>query len=230
MPPFPPRVRAVFFDAVGTLLFPEPGALAVYADRAREHGLHLSPAEVRARFVAAYHAEEIADESNGWATGEERERRRWRRIVTDTLTGVSNPESCFERLFDHFARPESWKVAPDAEKVLSQLASRGLVLGMGSNYDRRLWSVLDGFPALDILRDRVLISGEIGVRKPGEGFFRAVCEAAGCSPAEVLFVGDDLGNDFHGATAAGMPAVLLDPHGRHADIEPRVTSLSDLLR
>lgn len=225
----PPGVRTVFFDAVGTLLFPDPGAPTIYAETARRHGLSLSPAEVRERFVAAYRREEEADAAAGWVTSERRERDRWRIIVTETLAGVSDPDACYRHLFDHFARPAAWKLAPDAPAVLAALSARGLLLGLGSNYDERLWPVLAGFPELDPLKGRVLISAAVGVRKPGAGFFLEAARAAGCAASEVLFVGDDLGNDYEGATAAGMPAVLLDPHDRHPAVPHRVTALAELV-
>ena len=230
MPLVPHQVRAAFFDAVGTLLLPDPPALAVYAEVAARHGLRLAPAEVRTRFLAAYRAEEEADAAAGWATSELRERERWRRIVATTLAGVSDPESCYRFLFDHFARPSAWRLAPGAAEALAALDARGLLLGLGSNYDDRLWPVLAGFPELGFARERVLISADVGVRKPGAEFFRRAAEAAGCAPGEVLFVGDDLANDYEGATAAGMPAILLDPLGRHPDVPHRIASLAELAR
>jgi len=224
------EVRAVFFDAVGTLLFPNPSAPIIYAQTARQHGLSLSPEEVRTRFIAAYQREEQADSLGDWITSEEREHTRWRAIVTNTLTGVNDPDGCYRYLFDHFASPSAWRVAPDAMQLLDALNSRGLVLGMGSNYDSRLWSVLDGFTELALVRDRVVISAAVGVRKPGAGFFHEVANVAGCKPAEVLFVGDDLDNDYRGATAAGLRAVLLDPHGKHSEIAPRVTRLAEVIK
>jgi putative hydrolase of the HAD superfamily len=229
VPRIPTGVRAVFFDAVGTLLFPEPSAPVIYAEAALRHGLSISPTAVRERFVAAYRREEAMDVATNWATSEARERDRWRRIVIDTLSGVADPEACYAHLFDHFAKPEAWRVAPDAEAVLTSLRDRGLLLGLGSNYDDRLWSVLAGFPELAPVRDRVLISSVVGVRKPGAGFFREAARVANCEVSEVLFVGDDLGNDYAGATAAGMPAVLLDPGGRHPEVAERVERLGDLL-
>jgi putative hydrolase of the HAD superfamily len=218
----------VFFDAVGTLLFPEPSAPAVYAEVAARHGLALTPAEVRTRFVAAYLAEEEADVAAGWATSEGRERERWRRIVTDTLAGVSDPDACYRLLFHHFAQPHAWRPAPDAAATLAALSARGFAVGLGSNYDERLRPVLAGFSELAFPVDRVVISAEVGVRKPGAGFFRRCAAAVGCAVGEVLFVGDDLGNDYEGATAAGMPALLLDPAGRHPSVPHRVARLAEL--
>jgi putative hydrolase of the HAD superfamily len=45
----------------------------------------------------------------------------------------------------------------------------------------------------------------------------------------VLFVGDDLGNDYEGATAAGLPALLLDPQGRYPHVPHRIASLAELV-
>src|SRR5215213_1817246 len=141
-------VRAVFFDAVGTLIFPRPSAPVVYAGVAMRYGLDLNAGDVRNRFVAAYRAEEAIDSATGWATSERREQERWHRIVTETLRGVTDPDACFRELFDHFAKPSAWAVNPDATDVLDALNRRGIVVGMGSNYDARLWPVLDGFPEL----------------------------------------------------------------------------------
>ncbi len=225
----PSGVKAVFFDAVGTLLFPEPSAPVVYAEAARRYGFHLSANDVRKRFIAAYQREETADVAAQWVTSEARERDRWRIIVADTLAGVTDPEACYLHLFNHFAKPSAWRVNSDAAEVLAVLQSRGFILGMGSNYDARLWPLLNTFLELAPLRDRVVISATAGVRKPGRGFFHAVLSAAGCEPGEVLFVGDDLNNDYDGATAAGMHAVLLDPHAKYSDIPHRITRLADLI-
>ena len=195
----PESVRAIFFDAVGTLLFPEPSAIEVYRAAAARRGLLLSSDEIRSRFITAYQAEEATDQSANWITSEPREEMRWRRIVGTTLKGVADPDACFRELFEHFARPQAWRVNPDAEFVLARLRERSLVLGIGSNYDSRLHSVLEGIPALATVRDRVVISAAIGFRKPAREFFREMARRAGCAAREVLFVGDDVGNDYHGA-------------------------------
>ena len=39
-------IRAVAFDAVGTLIFPNPGAATVYAEAAARHGMSMDPADI----------------------------------------------------------------------------------------------------------------------------------------------------------------------------------------
>lgn len=222
-------VRAALFDAVGTLIFPWPSAPVVYAGVALRHGFDLDPAVIRERFLAAFRAEEAIDRAAGWVTSEEREVARWRRIVANTLTEVPDAEACFRELFDHFADPAAWAVTPDAAAVFTALRDRGLALGLASNYDARLRPVVDGHPELAPLRDRVVISAAVGYRKPAAEFFREAVRVAGCEPGEVLLVGDDLENDYEGATAAGLKAVLLDERGHHTHVDRRIRSLAELI-
>jgi putative hydrolase of the HAD superfamily len=227
MPQLPAGTRAVFFDAVGTLLFPEPSAPVMYAEVARRFGLELSAAEVRARFIEAFRREDEADRAAGWVTSEEREVRRWKTVVATVLRGVPEPEACFRELYDHFANPAAWRVAPDAGEVIARLRDHGIVVGLGSNYDSRLWPVLGGFPELAPLRDRAVVSAAVGFRKPAAEFFREVVRLAGCEPREVLFVGDDIENDYEGAVAAGLNAVLV---GKDGSAVWRVSRLGELIQ
>jgi putative hydrolase of the HAD superfamily len=73
---------------------------------------------------------------------------------------------------------------------------------------------VDGLPELRPLRYRV-VSAEVGWRKPHPRFFQKACEVAEVAPEQILVVGDDQTNDYEGAAAAGLSAVLYDPHGDH---------------
>ena len=65
--------------------------------------------------------------------------------------------------------------------------------------------------------------------KPDPGIFRYACDTAGCTPEEVVFVGDSLIHDVAGAHQLGMTTVLIldsgpgvGPEGE-ASIEPHHT-------
>lgn len=217
---------AVFFDAVGTVIFPAVPAAEVYAAAAKRHGMTADPATLGPRLWAQFRVEEALDRELNWATSEPRERERWLNIVSAAIPGAT--DDLFEELYLHFAKPHAWSVPPAAAECIARLHAQGVVLGMGSNYDSRLASVVSGTPALQPLAERLVISSLAGSRKPGQVFFEEVVRVAGCEPAEILFVGDDVGNDFQGATTAGMRAVLLDERDRHPHINARVRSLADL--
>ncbi|QDU21538.1 HAD-IA family hydrolase [Urbifossiella limnaea] len=204
-----PGARAVFFDAVGTLLFPAIPPADTYASAARRQGVTVDPAVISTRFVAAFRAEEAADRAAGWVTDETRERERWRRIVAASLPELPDAARGFAELFEHFARPEAWEVHPDAAAVFAELTRRVIVAGIGSNLDDRLTRVVAGHPELGPVAGRVIVSAAVGHRKPSGRFFAEVVRAAGCEPGEIVFVGDDVENDYAGAEAAGLVPVLL---------------------
>jgi putative hydrolase of the HAD superfamily len=221
-------IRAVFLDAVGTLLHPEPPADAVYADAGRAFGSRLDRAAIAARFRAAFRRQEDLDHAAGLRTDEAREEARWRAIVAEVLDDVGDADACFRRLFAAFARPEAWRVDAEAAAVLAELQRRGLQLGLASNFDRRLRGLAEALPALQPLRC-VVISSEVGWRKPAAAFYAELPRRTGLKPAEILVVGDDRINDYEGARAAGMAALLLDPR-RRADLpdDQRLLRLADL--
>jgi putative hydrolase of the HAD superfamily len=204
----PPHVRAVFCDAVGTLIHPEPSAAEIYAAVGQSLGGRLTPTDIAVRFRRAFARQEAQDFANGLRTSEERERQRWRHIVAEVLDDVSDPERCFAELFAHFSRPNAWRCDPDAAAFLAELHQQGYVLGMASNYDTRLRSVAAGMPELRPLR-HLVISSEVGWRKPAPQFFMALCAQVALSPSQILFIGDDRVNDYDGATAAGLRALLV---------------------
>jgi putative hydrolase of the HAD superfamily len=209
----PSHIRAIFFDAVGTLIHPDPAAAVIYAQVGRCFGSRYTTEEISTRFSAAFRREEALDVAGDWRTSEERERRRWHNIVRTVLDDVGEPEACFHELYEHFALPAAWRLSTNAAAAIQQLAGRGYRLGLASNYDHRLHAVTAGFPALRALT-HVVISSEVGWRKPARQFFAAMCQAAQLPAAQVLYVGDDPANDYDGAIAAGLQALLVDPNIR----------------
>ena len=221
-------VGAIVFDAVGTIIHPNPPAPALYAEVGRRFGSKRIASEIASRFLAAFAREDAIDHANHLQTSETREIERWRRIVSQVLDDVTDPEACFRELFDHFSRPEAWRCDPDAGATIETLARHGYALGMASNYDGRLRSVVAGFTALGPLQ-HLVISSEVGWRKPAPPFFHAIGQAFALPLEKILYVGDDLANDFEGARAAGLRSVLFDPKQKHPGYEPApIGSLNEL--
>jgi putative hydrolase of the HAD superfamily len=218
-------VRAVFFDAVGTLIVPSAPVARTYTEFASRRGTRLPEEEVRGRFRDAFARQEKIDRDAGWWTSESRERARWQAIVAEVLPGA---EGAFEDLWAWFSTPAAWTVHPEAGEVLRELANHRLIVGMASNFDSRLLGLIESFPELAPVRDRCAVSSLVGWRKPAREFFRHVAQLAGTPPGQVLHLGDDLCNDVEGAAAAGMRAVLFDPQDA-ASHTPRIRRLRDLL-
>ena len=202
-------IRAVVFDAVGTLIVPKPAVAEVYGDVGQRHGSRYRSEQLRERFAEAFGVQEALDRSAGWVTDEARELRRWRDIVAMVLDDVTDPAGCFAELYEHFARPSSWTCVPGTGPLLADLRRGRMKTALASNFDHRLLPIVRGLPELAGL-DAVYVSSALGWRKPARGFFDAVAGGLGVPAGDILFVGDDPTNDLLGATEAGMQAILFD--------------------
>jgi len=205
----PPNVKAIFFDAVGTLIHPDPPAVDVYVEVGRRFGSRLPPQAIRANFIAAFKRQDALDYAKGLITSEARESERWRSIVAESLVDVPDTSAPFHELFTHFSHSTNWWCDPESTTVLSELFRRGYLLGMASNFDSRLRTIVRGMPGLKPV-SQLVISSEVGWRKPATEFFHAMCEAAKLRPEEICFVGDNWTNDYQGAIDAGLKPLFLD--------------------
>ncbi len=222
-------IRGIVFDAVGTLIKPVPSVAEVYTAAASRQGVGIKPYEVRERFQHHFqHGGEHA--GNGLlSTDEETERRRWRAIVGGVLAEVPDPDRAFEELWDHFSQAGSWRCFPDVEPALGGLADAGISVCVGSNFDSRLRGVVLGLSELEACAQSLVVSSEVGYRKPHPLFFEAVCNHLGLPAHQVLCVGDDRENDVKGAISAGLSGILIDRGGnRPADL-PHVPVLTALV-
>jgi len=204
------EIRWIAFDAVGTLIHPEPPVPSIYHAVGARHGSLLGEDEIGRRFKQAFdesHRPSPGDE--GLQTSEDVERDRWRSIVGRVMPDVGDADACFDELFNHFARPGSWMCFPEVGGILQSLKAAGYRLALASNFDDRLTGIVHGLLELSPL-DAVVISSLVGFRKPSPLFYHALIETAGCRAGELLMVGDDLRNDVEGARAAGLQAIHLD--------------------
>ncbi|HEY3193325.1 MAG TPA: HAD-IA family hydrolase [Solirubrobacterales bacterium] len=198
-------VRAVFLDALGTLVELEPPWLSL-RDRV--------PAEVSdERLVAALraemayyreHAHEGRDESS---LAELRE--RCAAIVSERLG--------MEITVDELVEAIRFSAYPDAVPALQGLRDRGLSLVAVSNWDCSLARVLERCGLEEVL-DGTVTSAEAGARKPDPAIFAVALELAGCAPDQALHVGDTPEEDVAGARAAGIRPLLIDRDGGAGDI------------
>jgi putative hydrolase of the HAD superfamily len=217
----PTAVRCILFDAVGTLIYPYPPVHVAYALAGRDFGLSLDEAIVERRFARAF------GERHGLVTGkanlitnEEIERRRWRAIVGDVFAKIAQCETLFERLWNHFARPSSWRLFDDVADCWRRLTERGLSLGIASNFDQRLLDIRRGLPPLNQC-EHCFVSSQIGFRKPARQFFRAIERAIGLDRQQFMLVGDDWDTDYRAAGAVGW-------HALHLNRVPGVSSTTSI--
>lgn len=226
--PVPLVIDAVFFDAVGTVLEPCPPVRRAYLQIGRRHGHEATESEVGQLFKTAFAREEARDRVQGLRTNEEREAERWRSIVATTLPGVKDGESCYRELHAHFGLPDSWRVMPGAVELFSLLAGLRIEVGIASNFDSRLHGIIKHKAEFREVR-HVVVSSEIGWRKPAEAFFLHLASLADAPPRRILMVGDDPENDVAGSQKIGMQSILVSPGAPRADA-PDLASLVTMVR
>jgi putative hydrolase of the HAD superfamily len=94
--------------------------------------------------------------------------------------------------------------------TLETLKAQGYRLGMVSNFCNIPAVVRSNLNELGLLPhfEQVIISCELGWRKPSPKVYEAICQQMKIAPAECLFIGDRLIEDVQGPQKAGMHAIL----------------------
>ena len=111
---------------------------------------------------------------------------------------------------EHAAWAPARALAHDAHALLESLRARGLGLAVVANTwpdpARVVRRELDEL-GVTARVDAVVLSGEVGVRKPGRAIFELALADLGVAAGNALFVGDRLVDDVQGAATVGMTTV-----------------------
>ena|SRR5438105_9393734 len=207
-------IRTVTFDAANTLIQLTAPASQTYAEVAHRFGSVLDPVRLNQAFVRAWkEVPRLPDQTGPRA---EDGRSWWRALVATTLSiagyRVEPFPDYFDAVYEEFTKPGIWRLTLGVTEVLGALTHAGIRLGVVSNFDRRLYSILS---TLDILSrfEHIIISSEVGADKPSPRIFEEVLRRFELDPKEVLHVGDEEEIDGIGARSAGMWAFVLGKDG-----------------
>jgi HAD superfamily hydrolase (TIGR01549 family) len=203
----------------------------VYARVFSDDGGRFSSEQLRDALTAAWIEVQRANPGDryGGVRGEPDFWRGFLGRVRRLLDGGAISDEAFRQLAHHFREPGSWQVYADAVPVLEELAGRGLALAVVSNWDSFLPRLLEVRGLVRFFRT-VSVSAIEETGKPDAEIFLRTCTRLAISPGDVLHVGDSLREDFEGARAAGLTAILLDRKDQHPEIPERIRSLSEIPR
>jgi len=194
------KTKAVFLDALGTLVELEPPWVGLRAA--------LGDGIPDAQLVPAVRAEMAYYKAHSHEGRDPESLADLRRRSAEVLSRELGTEVSVETLVDSIR----FDPYPDAAPALTQLRSQGLKLFCVSNWDCSLGEVLERCGLASHL-DGAVSSAEAGARKPDPAIFEAALALAGCSAPEAVHVGDTPEEDVEGAEAAGIRALILDRKG-----------------
>lgn len=208
--------KVIFLDAVGTLFGVRGSVGDVYSAIAQKFGVQVPATVLNQAFREAFaSAPPLAFPGNDPDDIPECEFEWWRVIALRTfkqagvLEQFADFTDFFDELYNHFATAEPWFIYPDVLPALEAWRRIGIQLGILSNFDSRLNYVLKALE-LEEFFTSVTISTEIGAAKPDPQIFLSALQKHQCQPQEAWHIGDSFQQDYQGAKAAGLRAILVE--------------------
>ncbi|XP_034942267.1 rhythmically expressed gene 2 protein-like [Chelonus insularis] len=214
------NLKLVTFDITGTLLEPK---LELYPEIAYQHGIRLLNPEKLAPswkqhflFWSNEHPNYGKYSGLGW-------KNWWKHVVVNVFKD-QNPEVPDEKLhqiattlIEQYSTKQGWHVLPGAVNILQYLNNQKIILGVISNFDKRLEPILIS-TGIRKYFSFIITSYDYGREKPDVILFEKALELVQQTRGEkitslqALHIGDNLKLDYDGAKNAGWNAFLMDPN------------------
>jgi HAD superfamily hydrolase (TIGR01662 family) len=196
------RIKAVIFDFANTLFNYEDfmsKSWAIEFQILRERGLKM-PADEYQRIRAKV----LSSPNVGWRT-----ERYWTTILASLSEMVEQDPLGILREFDRRSKGlimSTAKPYPETLNVVKKVKVMGLKIGILANLTRWEGKLLDRF-RLTPHFDSVVISEEVGVKKPDLQAFWLVLNNLSCQPEESVMIGDRYDTDIAPAKQIGMKTI-----------------------
>src|SRR6266513_1415627 len=205
-------IKAIFFDAVGTLFRLTNTVGDHYAYVGSEVGLDLDAQNLERAFHTAW--KQMPQRAAIDGPRENDDKGWWRELVDLVLDQVAlslgefDRDNFFEVAYEHFAEAGVWELYPEVTGVLEELQPR-FQLVVVSNFDGRLRFILEHL-GISKFFAHVFVSSELGADKPDPEIYQRALRLMNLKPNEVLHVGDDSDRDWKPARKAGLSIFRLD--------------------
>jgi putative hydrolase of the HAD superfamily len=205
-------IKAIFFDAAGTLFHLPLGVGYHYALVGEDIGLKLDAPQLDRAFVKAWNSMPKRAPIHGPRENDDKD--WWHDLVVLVLDQAApslselDRDNFFEIAYEHFAEAGVWELYPEVLDVLDKLHPR-FQLAVISNFDGRLRMILEQLGISKFFR-HVFVSSELGADKPDPEIFRRALGVVDLPSDQVVHVGDDPERDWKAASAAGLSIFQLD--------------------
>ena len=224
-------ITVIFFDAAGTLFHVKGSVADVYLQYAEKYGVQASSdlkREINQAFEQAFRdAPPPIFAVDRPEKLKQCERLWWFDIVHAVFYRVGmfdGFDAYFEDVYEAFSTGKHWVLYPETLSVLQYLKSKGYEIGIISNFDTRLFSILRDLNIQQYV-DSVTISTLVQAAKPAPKIFEHALSQHVIEPGEAIHVGDSVQDDWEGARGAGLTAIVVSRNETHS---PGVDSIQSL--
>jgi len=209
-------IKAITFDAGGTLIYPSKPVGEIYAGVALRMGITLDAVGLDESFKKVFKSVAPVNVNGTPLTSSSKE--WWRNLVRTVLITSAQfaPfdqgdifDEYFSMVYGEFLKKEHWTVCPGILDILMLCRDKGVKTAVLSNWDERLKPILKVLE-LEPLFDQLIISCDVGVEKPDPVIFQFASVELCLNPGDILHIGDSRREDYEGAINAGMKAFLID--------------------
>jgi putative hydrolase of the HAD superfamily len=207
--------QVIFLDAVGTLFGVRGSVGTIYAEVAAQFGVTAEAESLDRAFYQTFKTTPALAFAERDRLSE-REYKWWQELAVRTFTTAELIEqfadfgAFFAELYRVFAMADSWCLYTDTLPALQHWQEKGIELGVISNFDSRIFKVLDNLNLSEFFQS-VTISSLTGAAKPDRQIFEAALNKHQCDPQRAWHIGDSPKEDYEGAKALGLIPFLIDP-------------------
>ena len=212
-----PIPQVIFLDAMGTLFDLKENVGEIYRAIAFKYGVIANAEKIEDAFFESFKSATPLAFS---AISEEEKLLRqeyiwWRQLVEktfiklDKLDDFTDFEDFFAELYAYFLTPEPWYVYPDVITNLEKWQRKDIQLGIVSNFDSRLYQILDLLKIKHFFTT-ITISSRAGFAKPDSRIFTIALSKHDCYARKAWHIGDNFSEDYQGAKKAGIKAFWLN--------------------
>ncbi|MBI5650926.1 MAG: HAD-IA family hydrolase [Chloroflexi bacterium] len=228
------KPRAIFFDLGGTLMSMDRDLVArEYVTLAQARGATRDFTTTRAMVAAL--DDEIparAKKSPPLSLDERVGEIFWTTLFADgwARLDLARDDAAAQALYQKFQRGHFNRLFDDTRPALDALKSRGLQLGVLSNFTANCAEVLQTLGIANYFSS-VVVSALVRAEKPARAIFDVAARTTICAPHEIVLVGDSIHHDVDGARGAGWDAILLDRDDWYPNYSaaPRVRRLTEIV-
>jgi putative hydrolase of the HAD superfamily len=211
---FQPQV--IFLDAVGTIFGVKNSVGDVYSQLAKKYGVNQNAQVINNCFYEAFkNSSPLAFNTKNEEEIKDLEFQWWKSVTyntfnqDNTISQFTDFNVFFLELYHYFKTSQPWVIYPDVIPTLHHWQKQGIELGIISNFDTRIYDVLDNLNLRQYF-STITISSLTGVAKPNPKIFLTALAKHHCQPKNAWYIGDSIKEDYWGGKFVGMQSFWLN--------------------